>query len=38
MTVLVLAEHDGEQLNASVYQAVSAAQAWATSVDLLIIK
>ncbi len=37
MTVLVLAEHDKLDLNPSVYQAVSAAQAWATSVDLLIV-
>jgi electron transfer flavoprotein alpha subunit len=37
VTVLVLAEHDKLDLNPSVYQAVSAAQAWATSVDLLIV-
>lgn len=37
MTVLVLAEHDGQQLNDSVYQAVSAAQTWAENVDLLIV-
>ncbi|MFT7414324.1 MAG: electron transfer flavoprotein alpha subunit [Methylophagaceae bacterium] len=37
MTVLVLAEHDELDLNPSVYQAVSAAQAWATRVDLLIV-
>jgi len=37
MTILVLAEHDGQQLNPSVYQAISAAQTWATGIDLLII-
>jgi len=37
VTVLVLAEHDKLDLNPSVYQAVSAAQTWATGVDLLII-
>ena len=37
MTVLVLAEHDGAQLNASVYQAISATQIWAAPVDLLIV-
>jgi len=37
MNVLVLAEHHGQQLKASVYQAISAAQAWGASVDLLII-
>jgi len=37
MSVLVLAEHNGQQLNASVYQAIGAAQTWAASVDLLIV-
>lgn len=37
LNILVLAEHDGQQLNASVYQAVSAAQAWAAPVDLLVV-
>ncbi|MDG1074038.1 MAG: FAD-binding protein [Methylophilaceae bacterium] len=37
MNILVLAEHDGIQLNASVYQAISAAQTWVAPVDLLIV-
>ncbi|MDI1310471.1 MAG: FAD-binding protein [Methylotenera sp.] len=37
LKVLVLAEHDGAQLNTSVYQSVSAAQTWGAPVDLLII-
>lgn len=37
MSVLVLAEHDGQQLNTSVYQAISAAQTWDGPIDLLII-
>ena len=36
MRVLVLAEHDGQQLNASTYQAVTAAQTWAAPIDVLI--
>ncbi|MGB4812197.1 MAG: FAD-binding protein [Methylophilaceae bacterium] len=37
MKILVLAEHNGQQLKASVYQAISAAQTWAVTVDLLIV-
>ena len=37
MSVLVLAEHDGQQLNTSVYQAISAAQTWDGPIDLLIV-
>jgi electron transfer flavoprotein alpha subunit len=37
MKILVIAEHDGERLDASVYQAITAAQTWAAPVDLLVI-
>ncbi len=37
MTILILAEHDGIQLNSSVQQAVSAAQAWNSSIHVLVI-
>lgn len=37
MKVLVLAEHDGTELNASVYQAISAAQTWAAPIDVLLV-
>lgn len=36
LNILVLAEHDGTQLNASVFQAVNAAQTWAAPVHILI--
>lgn len=36
MTTLILAEHDGKQLNPAVYQAVTAAQSWNKPVHLLI--
>ena len=35
MRVLVLAEHDGQQLNSSVYQAVTAAKSWDGLIDIL---
>ncbi len=37
MSVLVLAEHDEKQLNISVFQAVTAAQTWATTIDILVV-
>ena len=37
LNVLVLAEHDGTQLNASVFQAITAAQTWAAPIHLLIV-
>ena len=37
MTILILAEHDGIQLNSSVQQAVSAAQVWNSSIHVLVI-
>ncbi len=37
MRVLVLAEHDGQQLNACIYQAVTAAQTWAVPIDILVV-
>lgn len=36
MTILILAEHDGTQLNPSVQQAVSAAQAWNSNIHVLV--
>jgi electron transfer flavoprotein alpha subunit len=36
MTILILAEHDGNQLSPSVQQAVTAAQFWNSSVHVLI--
>lgn len=37
LNVLVLAEHDGKQLNVSVLQAVTAAQNWSAPIHLLIV-
>lgn len=37
MRTLILAEHNGITLNAAVYQAVTAAQAWNAPVDVLVI-
>ena len=37
MNILILAEHDGKQLNPSVYQAVSAAQFWNGDIALLVV-
>lgn len=37
MRVLILAEHDGQQLNSSIYQAVTAALTWAAPIDLLVV-
>ncbi len=37
MRILILAEHDGQQLDPAVYQAVTAAQSWAAPVDLLVV-
>lgn len=36
MRVLILAEHDDQQLNSSIYQAVTAAQSWAAPIDILV--
>lgn len=36
MKILILAEHDGQQLSPSVQQAVTAAQFWNSSIDVLI--
>ncbi|MEO5703168.1 MAG: FAD-binding protein [Gammaproteobacteria bacterium] len=36
MSVLILAEHDGQQLNPGVYRAVSAARFWELPVHLLV--
>jgi electron transfer flavoprotein alpha subunit len=36
MRILILAEHDGQQLNPAVYQAVTAAQFWNAPVDVLV--
>lgn len=36
MSILILAEHDGVQLNPSVQQAVTAAQAWNSAIHLLV--
>jgi electron transfer flavoprotein alpha subunit len=36
MTILILAEHDGVQLNPSVQQAVTAAKAWNSTIHVLI--
>jgi len=36
MKTLILAEHNGEALNASVYQAVTAAQFWNAPVEILV--
>lgn len=36
MRILILAEHDGQQLNPAVYQAVTAAQFWNSPVDVLV--
>jgi len=36
MSILILAEHDGFQLNPSVHQAVTAAQSWKSEIHLLI--
>jgi electron transfer flavoprotein alpha subunit len=36
MSILILAEHDGFQLNPSVHQAVTAAQAWNSEIHLLV--
>ena len=36
MRVLILAEHDGQQLNSSVYQSVTAAKTWAIPIDILV--
>lgn len=36
MTILILAEHDGAQLNSSVQQAVSAARAWNSNIHVLV--
>ena len=36
MTILILAEHDGFQLNASVQQAIGAAQAWNAPIHILV--
>lgn len=36
MTILILAEHDGTQLNISVQQSVSAARAWGSSIHVLV--
>jgi electron transfer flavoprotein alpha subunit len=37
MKTLILAEHDGKALNASVYKAVTAAQFWPAPVELLVV-
>lgn len=36
MKILILAEHDGKQLNPSVYQAVTAAKFWNAPIDILV--
>lgn len=36
MKTLILAEHNGSTLSASVYQAVTAAQAWNTPIEILV--
>lgn len=36
MTILILAEHDGVQLNPSVHHAVTAAKAWNTDIHVLV--
>lgn len=36
MRILILAEHDGQQLNPAVYQAITAAQFWNAPVDVLV--
>ncbi len=36
LKTLILAEHDGKQLSASVYQAVTAAQFWNAPIDILV--
>lgn len=36
MSILILAEHDGDQLNPSVQQAVTAAQSWNSAIHVLI--
>ncbi len=36
MTILILAEHDGVQLNPSVQQAVTAAKAWNSAIHVLV--
>jgi electron transfer flavoprotein alpha subunit len=36
MTILILAEHDGVQLNPSVHQAVTAAKSWNTGIHVLV--
>ena len=37
MKFLILAEHDGKQLSPAVYQAVTAAQVWNASVEVLLV-
>lgn len=37
MSVLILAEYEGEQLNPAVYQTITAAKTWATSIDVLVV-
>lgn len=36
MRILILAEHDGQQLNPALYQAVTAAQFWNVPIDVLV--
>lgn len=36
MRVLILAEHDGKQLSPAVYQAVTAAQFWNATIEILV--
>lgn len=36
MRILILAEHDGQQLNPALYQAVTAAQFWNAPIDVLV--
>ena len=37
MKILILAEHDGKQLSPAVYQAVTAAQFWNASIEVLVV-
>lgn len=37
MKILILAEHDGKQLSPAVYQAVTAAQFWSASIEVLVV-